>query len=211
MVARDLAGGVAQGEDSVSITVGRGTLALTGVRIGGKGVYTGAEGHTYRGRANDAMADGLGVLTYPTGGTWSGKWSAGARHGHGVGHTTYGAVGYYLYDTATRVRHRGTDVHCAYVRANGMCEYDRHPCAADDVRPLVLMAAALPVAVRHTAWTAAPDRHAVHGAIAARGSAWSGVCSGHGGAARGPRVFALPILCAAGARGADRRGGGGGS
>ena len=70
MVARSHAGGIAQEADWLMINAGGEMLTLTGVRIGGKGVYTGAEGHTYRGRANDAMADGLGVLTYPTGGTW---------------------------------------------------------------------------------------------------------------------------------------------
>jgi hypothetical protein len=65
MVARWLAGGAAQGVDSVAITVEGEARTLVGVRIGGKGMYTGARGWTYRGQVNDAKADGFGMLTYP--------------------------------------------------------------------------------------------------------------------------------------------------
>jgi hypothetical protein len=136
---------VAQGVDSVSITVYGTMHALTGVRIGGKGVFTDAEGHTYRGQANDAKADGVGVFTYPDGRTWSGGWSAGVRHGHTVDRFTGGGdVGYCLYD-------RGTVVHDAYVGADGVCFYDDHISAADDARLLALTAAARAAAVRRTA------------------------------------------------------------
>ena len=55
--------------------------ALTGMQIGGKGEYTNARGYAYRGQANDAKADGLGVLTYPDGTTRSCGWAAGVTHG----------------------------------------------------------------------------------------------------------------------------------
>ena len=154
---------VAQDEHSgldarVSIEV-NGTL-YTGVRIGGKGVFTDARGWTYRGQAIGAKADGLGVLTHPDGTTFSGGWSAGREHGHTVEHWSVGDVVYYLHD-------RGTVVLFARVRANGASDYEGQRCAADDARLLALRAAALPIAVRRTAWPAAPDRHAVHRAIAA--------------------------------------------
>ena len=125
-------------------------LTLTGVRIGGKGVYTDGRGRTYRGQAKDAKADGLGVLTRPVATTWSGEWSAGVMHGHAVQHFTCGDVGYRLYD-------RGSEVHVAYVLTDGACHYDGQRCAAADARLLALTAAALPVAVRPWHWPAAPD------------------------------------------------------
>jgi hypothetical protein len=134
----------AQGGDSVSFSVYGTMHALTGVRIGGKGVFTNARGHAYRGQAIDGKADGLGVLTYPDGRTWSGGWSAGVRHGHTVYHCTDGDVRYVLCD-------RGTVVLFALVRAGGACLYDYHNCAADDARLLALTAAALDAAVRRTA------------------------------------------------------------
>jgi hypothetical protein len=123
----------------------------TGVRIGGKGVYTGAAGRSYRGQANDAKADGLGMLTHSNGYTRSGEWSAGREHGHSVVHYTNGAVEYCLHD-------RGTVVHYAYVRANGGAWfYDAQRCAADDARLLALTAAALDADVRPCHWPAAPE------------------------------------------------------
>jgi hypothetical protein len=157
-------------------------VMLTGVRIGGKGEYTNARGYAYRGQANDAKAEGLGVLTYRNGSTWSGEWSAGVRHGHAVDHYPNGAVWYFLYD-------RGTRMHSAYVRADGAGEYDRQRCAADDARLLALAAAALDVDVR-------PCHSPAAIATLSRCAAMSAsVCSG-------------PIACAAGARAAHRRRGG---
>ncbi len=121
------------------------THTLAGVRIGGKGVYTGARGYTYRGQAIDAKADGLGVLTCPDGRTYSGGWSVGVEHGHAVVHYyPNGAVVYILSD-------RDTVVHFAHVLADGVCLYDGQRCAADDARLRALSAAALPVAVRRMA------------------------------------------------------------
>ncbi len=120
------------------------TLTLAGVRIGGKGVFTGARGYTYRGQANDATADGLGVLTYPDGRTYSGGWSAGVAHGHAVYHYADGNVQYFLLD-------RGTTVHSAWLLTSGACDYDYQLCAADDARHVALATAALDADVRRTA------------------------------------------------------------
>jgi hypothetical protein len=116
-------------------------IMLTGVRVGGKGEYTNALGWMYRGQANDAKADGLGVLTFPDGGTWSGEWSAGVRHGHTVSRNSGGHVWYFLHD-------RGNVVHDGWVVAGRVLRYDHQRCTADDARVLALAAAALDAAVR---------------------------------------------------------------
>jgi hypothetical protein len=134
------------------VSIKLGCAIYIGVQIGGKGVYTNELGWTYRGQAREAKADGLGVLTYPSGTTWSGEWSAGVRHGHTVEHSTDGDVEYWLYDRGNRAQY-------ARVGVDGACHYDHQLCAADDARLLVLTAAALDAAVHHpvAAWPAAPD------------------------------------------------------
>ena len=169
-----------------------GGVMLTGVRIGGKGEYTNGRGCAYRGQANDATADGLGVLTHPDGETWSGGWSAGVMQGHAVSHYADGAVGYWLCD-------RGNTMRSAYVGADGVCRYDLQRCAADDAQLLALTAAALDAAVSPCHWPAAPYHRVA--TLERCAAVRTRACVGRTG----------PIACAAGARAAHRgRGGVGG-
>ena len=112
-----------------------------GLHRGKVGVYTHADGHTYAGAHEGAMAHGYGVLKGSVGNTYSGQFANGRSHGHAEVHWADGDVYYFLYE-------HGNLVHSARVDANGACYYDNQPCGADHADFAALKDAAQQATVR---------------------------------------------------------------
>jgi hypothetical protein len=98
--------------------------------------------HVYIGHFNAERmrADGLGMLKFADGDTWSGRCLGGRKHGHWLTRWADGTLGYVEYD-------KGTCRHGAGERTDGTLTFDRQPCDATDVRFLELKRRTLDVAV----------------------------------------------------------------
>ncbi len=121
-----------------------------GAVVGGRGVLTSDDGHTYAGGVAGGKFDGRGVVKLSDGRTDYCELAAGEFHGYREQHWAGGAVAYYLYE-------RGKRVHYARVCADGRCAYDGELCGADHADHAALKVAVERATVRTV--TAAAARH----------------------------------------------------
>ena len=121
-----------------------------GVVVGGLGVLTSDNGHTYAGGVAGGAFDGRGVVKWSNGTTSYHELAAGVHHGYREVHWADGTVSYVRYE-------RGETVHSAFVSADGDCRYDLKSCGADHAGLVALKVAAQRATVRTA--TAAAARH----------------------------------------------------